>query len=358
MSVSSQSNDVVDTVEQAAAMAQEPHLILEPLAGYLDAAGLGSGRIDAVPIGAGHSNVTYALSRGEDRFVLRRPPRGPLAKSAHDVLREARLQRALGNTRVRVPDVLAICDDESVIGAPFYVMGFIDGHVLERELPPALAASDSGETIANQLIDALVELHAIDATAPELSGFGRPTGYLERQLRRFRQLRSAHATRPLPELEETADWLEANLPTSPEVTVVHGDYRLGNVMLTPERPPRIVALLDWEMATVGDPLADLGYMTAMWAEAGDPRDPMLELSEVTRLPGFPRRDELARRYADITGRDLTHLRWYQTLALWKACIFLEGSYGRYVAGTTSDPYFARLADGVPNLARRALRQAA
>ena len=337
----------------------EPLLALEPLTAFLDAAGLGSGPIEARPIGAGHSNVTFLISRGNVRFCLRRPPRGPLPRSAHDVVREARLQLALSAHGVRTPEVLAVCDDTGVIGAPFYVMEFLEGHVLEAELPAVFGTGDRpaegvGEQIAQQLVDRLVELHAVDPAAEQLAGFGRPSGYLERQISRFRGLFEANATRSIPELEAIAEWLAAHRPQHSDSTVVHGDYRLGNVMFADRRPPEISALLDWEMATLGDPLADLGYLTATWAQDGDPRDPILDLSALTRRPGFPERDWIAAHYAQATGRDVSALAWYQVLALWKASIFLENSYGRFVAGTTSDPFFASLEQGVPRLAGRAL----
>ncbi len=348
--------DVVASTEEAARQQQEPLIIIDPLRGFLDDAGLGRGPLSATPIGEGHSNVTFALDRGTDRFVLRRPPRGPLPASTHDMLREARLLRALASAGVRVPEVLAICETPELIGAPFYVMRFINGHVLGPALPETFNGNSDGQLVAEQLVDALVELHAVDISTGELSTFGRPSGYLERQIRRFRELLQRNATRPLPDLETVADWLAANRPKHSENTVVHGDYRVGNVMFAVQGPPRIAALLDWEMATLGDPLADVGYMTATWAEPTDPSDPVLDLSGVTRLPQFPGRQALIDRYANSTGRDLTDLSWYQTLALWKAAIFLEGSYGRYLAGSTHDPFFARLKGGVPLLAGRALSQ--
>jgi aminoglycoside phosphotransferase (APT) family kinase protein len=349
--------DVVETRAAAPQVGREPLIVIEPLAAFLDGAGLGSGPITVMPIGGGHSNITYALERGRERFVLRRPPRGPLPASTHDMLREARLLRALAAAGVRVPEVLAIGESPDVIGAPFYIMSFIEGHVLENHLPERLAIPGSGERIAEELVDALVELHTVDIALPEMASLGRPVGYLARQLRRFRGLLEEGSIRSLPELEQVAEWLERSLPETSDSTVVHGDYRLGNVMLAQTAPPRILALLDWEMATLGDPLADVGYMTAMWAEPADPSDPMLDLSRITRRRGFPGREKLASRYADRTGRDLSNLAWYQTLALWKAAIFLEGSYRRHLAGTAGDPYFARLESGVPILARRALKHA-
>lgn len=319
----------------------------EPLAAYLDTLGIGTGPARIEPIGEGHSNLTFLVEREGAQVVLRRPPRGPLPPSAHDVLREARLLGALKPHGTPAPEVLATCEDEAVVGAPFYVMAWVEGHVLTEAMPPALAGE--AQRVTECFVDGLVELHAVDARAPELAGFGRPEGYLERQLRRFGGLYETNATRPLPDLEAVADWLAANLPESPPSTVVHGDYRLGNVMVAPS-PTRLAAILDWEMATVGDPLADVGYMTAMWSEPSDPPNPVSDLSAVTRGAGFPGRDFLVERYAARTGRSLDALPWYQVLALWKAAIFLEGSFRRFGAGTTADPYFASLEVGVPALA--------
>jgi aminoglycoside phosphotransferase (APT) family kinase protein len=325
------------------------------LAAYLDGLGLGTGAPRVQPIGDGHSNLTFLIEREGARLVLRRPPRGPLPPSAHDVVREARLLSALRPSAVPVPEVLATCDDAAVIGAPFYLMAWVDGHVLTDAMPASLEG-EAGR-IAEHLVDGLVELHAVDPSVEPLASFGRADGYLERQLRRFRSLAEENATRPLPDLEAVADWLAANLPTSPPSTVVHGDYRLGNVMFAPS-PARIAAILDWEMATMGDPLADLGYMTAMWSQADDPPNPVSDLSELTRANGFPDRDFLTSRYAERSGRSIDALPWYQVLAIWKAAIFLEGSFRRFGAGTTSDPYFAGLEAGVPALAALARERTA
>jgi aminoglycoside phosphotransferase (APT) family kinase protein len=348
--------DVVRTVAEQSGLGLEPLLVLEPLEAFLDDAGLGSGPIEASAIGGGHSNVTYLLRRGEESLVLRRPPRGPLPPSAHDVLREARLLSALGPLGFRVPEVLATCEDGNVIGAPFYVMPFVAGHVLTATLPPEIGDAGAPARIAEELVDCLVELHAIDVEGAGLAAFGRADGYLERQIKRFGGLLELNATRPLPDLERLAEWLAANIPDSPAATVVHGDYRLGNVMFAPSSP-RLVAVLDWEMATIGDPLADIGYMTAMWAQPDDPPNPVGDLSEVTRLPGFPGREALAERYVAASGLSLDALGWYQVLALWKAAIFLEGSYKRYQAGTTVDTYFARLGEGVEKIGRLAYERA-
>lgn len=349
--------DVAERWRDVDAGARPPLIVREPLRRLLDAAGLGAGEaLEAEPIGDGHSNVTYLLRRGPLRLVLRRPPRPPFPAGAHDVVREAGLLQRLTAAGVRAPRVLTVCDDADVIGAPFYVMEHIDGLVVAERVPEAYALPAARRRLAFELVDALVELHAVDATAPALAEIGRPDGYLARQLRRFGAILAAQRTRPLPELDAVADWLAKRLPASADMTLVHGDFRLGNAIYSADEQPRLLALLDWEMATRGDPLADVGYLCATWAQPGDRDNPMLDLSAATRAPGFPDRDELRERYARGSGRDLDGLGWYEVLALWKSAIFLESSYRRYRDGTTDDDYFARLGDGVPALAQAALER--
>jgi aminoglycoside phosphotransferase (APT) family kinase protein len=341
---------IVNTHEEAAALELAPLLIRRPLEAFLDAHGLGRGEVRAEPVGEGHSNVTYVIARDAGEWVLRRPPRPPLPPSAHDVLREAFLLRALEGTAARVPRVLATGEDESVIGAPFYVMERVQGDVLTTTMPAGM----NPDAIADELIDALVEVHAVDWRACGLEGFGKPSGYLERQVRRFSGLWEHNATREIRAVDEVTRWLGAHLPESGPATIVHGDYRLGNVMFTGER---LSAIFDWELATIGDPLADIGYLLATWAQPGDPDSTVASLTTVTRQAGFPSRSELVARYEARSGRSMTDIPWYTTLALWKSAIFLEGSYKRRLAGTTEDPFFDRLKDGVPEIAERARRTA-
>jgi aminoglycoside phosphotransferase (APT) family kinase protein len=351
MSVTLAPDDIVRTHEEGAGNAREPLLVLEPLLEFMAANGLAAPEaLEATPIGEGHSNVTFALSTG---VVLRRPPRGPLPPSAHDVLREARLLRALEPTPVRSPRVLAVCDDPSVIGAPFYVMEELEGVVVTSDVPEAFDTPAERRRMAEELIDALVELHAVDWLAVGLEGFGKPSGYLERQLRRFTGLWEHNRTRDIPEVAIVGEWLRANMPESPPATIVHGDYRLGNTMLAPEPPARLIAIFDWEMATIGDPLADLGYLMMFWVQDGDPNMGMYELQAVTRREGFPTRQEMIALYEDRSGRSMRELTWYVTLALWKAIVFMEGNYKRAIAGSTDDPYLKAFGDGVLELARRA-----
>jgi aminoglycoside phosphotransferase (APT) family kinase protein len=347
-------DDIVQTAAQARSNSRPPLLVLEPLAAFLDGHGLGEGEIEASPIGEGHSNVTYLIRRGESELVLRRPPRPPLPPSAHDVLREARLLRALEDTPARVPVVLAVCDDPDVIGCPFYVMERIEGEVIVASIPDALDTPPQRARIAEELIDALVEIHSVDWMAAGLEGFGKPTGYLERQLRRFTGLWELNKTREIPAVERVGSWLADNMPQSGPATIVHGDFRLGNTIFAPDAPARLKGVLDWEMATIGDPLADLGYLCMMWVERDDEASGLREaLAAVTRREGFPTREQLIGGYERRTGRSMRDLRWYTTLALWKSVVFMEGNYKRAIAGTTDDPYLKTFGDGVLELARQA-----
>jgi aminoglycoside phosphotransferase (APT) family kinase protein len=345
---------IVDTPEEAAALELEPLLVRRPLEAFLDEHGLGEGPLEAEEIGEGHSNVTFAIRRREGAWVLRRPPRPPLPPSAHDVLREARLLSALQDAEVRTPRVLAACDDEAVIGAPFYVMELVEGDVLTSDLPPALEGREA--QIGDELVDALVEVHAVDWVACGLEGYGKPTGYLDRQLRRFTGLWEHNRTRALPVLDRLTEWLGEHKPESGTATIVHGDYRLGNTMF--DSRARLNAIFDWELATIGDPLADVGYLVATWTQADDAEDALRGLGAVTRRPGFPTREQLIARYEERSGRSMSDVRWYMTLALWKSAVFLEGSYKRRLAGRTEDAFFDRLEQGVPAIAERAWRIAA
>lgn len=346
-------DDIVASHAAAEANERPPLVVLEPLSEFLDAAGIGQGEIEILPIGEGHSNVTYAVTRGDARFILRRPPRGPLPPSAHDVLREARVIGALGPTAARVPKVLAVGDDEAIIGAPFFIMEHVDGEVIGSEMPAIFDNPAQRQKLGEELIDSLAELHSVDWQAAGLEGFGKPTGYLERQLRRFSGLWEHNRTRELPDVEVVGQWLAAKMPESGPATIVHGDYRLGNVIYAAESPTKLEAILDWEMATIGDPLADLGYFATLYVDRDDPPLGMFELNSMTRDEGFPLRADLIARYEERSGREMTDIRWYQTLALWKTVVFMEGNYKRALAGSTDDPFLAQFGDGVVELAGRA-----
>ncbi len=337
-------------------MNHPPLLVLEKVEAFLDEHGLGSGQLFAARIGeGGGSNFSFLLKRDDARFVLRRPPRPPLPPSAHDMVREATLQLALARHGIRLPTIRAVCEDESVIGVPFYVMDYLEGYVVTGELPPGLETEEARRVLGLDLVDALVEIHAVDVTAPGIAEFIRPGSYLERQVRRFTDLWGLNQTRDVPEVEQVGEWLAANLPEPAPLAVVHGDYRLGNMMVARQEPTRIAAVLDWEMGAVGDPRADVGYLLATYSEPGGEANP-LGTSPATTTPGFPSRAELARRYVERSGREVEPLAWFQALALWKAAVFCEAIYGRYIRGELSeeDGHASRFERGVPLLAETAL----
>jgi aminoglycoside phosphotransferase (APT) family kinase protein len=347
--------DVVGTASEAEGVERAPLLVLDRLEAFLDGRGLGDGPLQAERIGdGGGSNFSFLLRRGAERFVLRRPPRPPLPPSAHDMVREARLQLALAPHGIRLPPIVAVCEDEAVIGVPFYVMRYLDGHVVTSELPPGLETPAARARLGEELIDALVEIHAADVSDPRLAAFARPGSYLERQVRRFTQLWEINATREIPAVVEVARRLAANVPDPLPDTVVHGDYRLGNLMVERDHPDRVQAVLDWEMGAIGDPRADLGYLLATYSEPGGGTSP-LGVSPVTGLEGFPTRAELVARYAERSGRSVGPLGWFEALALWKAAVFCEAIYGRFTRGElgAEDARAAAFETAVPLMAETA-----
>jgi aminoglycoside phosphotransferase (APT) family kinase protein len=334
-----------------------PLIALDRVETFLDERGLGAGPVSAGRIGdGGGSNFTFLLERGPDRFVLRRPPRPPLPPSAHDMVREARLQDAIRSAGFdRLAEIVAVCEDDAILGVPFYVMSFLDGHVITQELPAGLETEAARRRLGMDLVDTLVEIHAADVARPALAAFTRPGSYLERQVRRFTQLWEINRTRQIPEVDEVGRLLAAGRPEPLRSTVVHGDFRLGNMMVAPDEPTRILAVLDWEMGAIGDPRADVGYLLATYSEPGG-RPSALGSSPVSAEPGFPSRRELVERYVERSGRDVEPLAWFEALALWKAAVFCEAIYGRFVRGElgAEDTRAAVFEQGVPLLAATAL----
>jgi aminoglycoside phosphotransferase (APT) family kinase protein len=308
---------------------------------------------------SGKSNETFFLDWGDDRWILRRPPAGPLPPSAHDVLREYRVLTGLHGKGVRAPRTILSCADETVIGVPFYVMERVPGESLLNPPPPAFLA-DPGEMrrVGEEMIDALAEVHAVDWHAAGLEDFGKPTGFVRRQVeRRMQQLESIMVRcRHLPEMVEVNEWLAANLPPECEApTIVHGDYGLHNVLFQREPPATATAILDWELSSIGDPLTDLGWLTAMWQEPGDELEPGDQGFGLTSQPGYHTRDELVALYEERTGRRAHNINFYRILSIWRLAIALEGTYARYKLGVTDNPYFATLEERIPAMARRCMR---
>lgn len=302
-------------------------------------------------ISFGHSNEVHLVHFQGKSWALRRPPRGPLLPTAHDVMREYRVLNALQNTPVPVPRVYAACDDPNYIGAPFYLMEYMRGDVIRADGKNFATTPARRRTVSEGMIDLLIALQNVDWRAAGLEGFGRPDGYLPRQLKRWvDQLeRTIPHTRPLPVMNQVRDWLQAHIPESPPATIVHGDYKLDNVMWNPSDPPNPIAIFDWEMSTIGDPLADLGWLCSYWP---DPADPPTSGSMSTMAPeaGYLTRREMLERYEAKTGRKMTSFPFYQAFAIFKLAIIMEGSYSRFVLGQTDDPLFIQMKERVPDLA--------
>ncbi|MET9381358.1 phosphotransferase family protein [Streptomyces sp. NPDC002928] len=311
-----------------------------------------AGSLRVEPMHGGRSNLTYEVTDGTHRWVLRRPPLGVLTPTAHDMDREYRVVAALGGTGVPVARAVLSCTDAEVIGAPFCVVDFVEGAVLRDGDEAAALSPADARRAAEALVDALVALHSVEASDVGLGDFGRPDGYLERQVRRWRGQWDKVATRALPELGELHDRLARALPASGAPTIVHGDYRLDNTLLAPGDFGRIAAIVDWEMATLGDPLADLGMLLMYW----DPTcEPVLGARHVpTANPGFPSGRELAERYAAKSGRDIEALAYYQALGCFKLAVIAEGIHARYLAGKTVGTGFESVGSAVPALLRSGL----
>jgi aminoglycoside phosphotransferase (APT) family kinase protein len=304
-------------------------------------------------IAGGHSNLTYRVVDARGRsIVLRRPPLGHVLATAHDMAREHRIISAVGPTPVPVPPTLGLCTDEGVNGAPFYVMGFVEGVVLDSPVKAEALRPDARRAAGLHLIDVLADLHAVDVDAVGLGDLARREGYVERQLKRWTTQWEKSKTRDLPAIDEVARRLQGDVPVQQGVAIAHGDFRFGNCLVDPAAG-RITAVLDWELCTLGDPLADVGYLGVYWsdpgADTGRHNDP-------TSAGGFPRYDELLARYGERTGRDLGRIEYYRAFASWRLAIISEGVYARYLHGVMADEHvdISTFKTGVEQLADAAL----
>ncbi|MFM9367881.1 phosphotransferase family protein [Streptomyces sp. Da 82-17] len=330
---------------------QPPGLDLDALRGHLDRVhpGLVRGPLDGRLIEGGRSNLTYAVTDGTDRWVVRRPPLGHVLATAHDMKREHRVISALRDTAVPVPKALLLCEDESVLGSPFYVMEFVEGTPYRTEAELTAIGAERTRAACFNLVDTLVDLHAVEPEAVGLGDFGRPEGFLDRQLRRWGKQLDASRNRELAGIDELHAALGRELPASPAATVVHGDYRLDNVLIDDRE--QITAILDWEMSTLGDPLTDLGLLAMYSARLELPDSP---ISTTASAPGHPDARELIERYAARSGRDVSAVSWYTAFAWFKLAVILEGIHYRYTLGQTVGPGFDRIGELVPQFIEHGL----
>ncbi|CAN5452705.1 phosphotransferase family protein [soil metagenome] len=329
----------------------EEVLPIGPLTEYLDSAQVeGRGApVEVTKIGQGRSNLTFRVTRDGRSYVLRRPPQGDLPETAHDMGREHRLLTALAPTPVRTPDPVLMCTDTAVIGAPFYLMEEVEGLVIRESTPEAYDLKDR-RLIGVETVDALAELHTTDVDAVGLGEMGRP-GYTARQVARWTRQWEQMATRSIPDLDAIRDWLTANVPESHTRAIVHGDYKLDNVVFSGQGPARLEAILDWEMATIGDPLADLGYLLVFWPEPGE--QTLAGFTLPSQEAGYATRQQLIDRYEQQTGFAMHDVTLYRTLALWKLAILTEGLYKRFLAGNSDSDWPKGLERAVPAMAAQA-----
>lgn len=311
--------------------------------------------IEIAQFPGGHSNLTYLIRLDDLELVLRRPPFGPVAPTAHDMPREYRLLAAIHPVFPLAPKPYLLCEDTSIIGAPFYLMERRTGIVVRREVPPQIGDDlEMRRRVSESLIDTLADLHSVDIERHGLISIGKPAGFVERQVTGWAKRWERAKTSDLQAMKEVLEWLLANLPPDAErPTLVHNDYKPDNVMLSAEDPTRVVAILDWEMCTVGDPLVDLGLLLCYWSEANDPEPRREAISGVTALPGWLTRAEITARYSHRTGRDVSMIRFYEIFAIFKLSVVLQQIYYRYHVGQTQDHRFAEFGLRVAGLATSA-----
>ena len=301
---------------------------------------------------SGHSNLTYLITWGNREFVLRRPPFGSKVKTAHDMGRESRVLSKLHSAYRPAPKVLLYCEDESILGSPFYLMEPIHGIIIRRDPPAGLAfTAETARRLSESFVDNLAKLHALDYTAIGLGNLGRPQGYIERQVRGWVERYYGSQTDDLPEVERIASWMQGHIPRVSDAALIHNDYKYDNVVLASSDITKIVGVLDWEMTTIGDPLADLGTTLAYWVDANDSE----ELQRIrwcpSTYPGSMTRAEIIELYSQKTGRDVSQMRFYLVFARFKIAVIVQQIYYRYHHGLTKDHRFAQMPDAVKALVR-------
>src|SRR5579872_4175665 len=329
--------------------------LAEYLRGRLEGAEQG---VELAQFPNGHSNLTYLLRAAGREYVLRRPPLGPVAPKAHDMVREYHVLRAVHPHFPPAPQAHLLCEDPAVLGAPFFIMERRRGVVMREEIPAAFGAvADYPRRIGEAFLDTLVRLHAVDIGTPEIQSLGKPEGYVERQVRGWADRWARAKTEEVSELDGVVQWLAANMPPPLAPSLVHNDYKLDNVMLAADSPGRVEAVLDWEMTTLGDPLSDLGLTLCYWVWATAPEVQVAGIPALSARPGWFTRDELVERYARQTGRDVGHVGYYEVLGVFKLAVIVQQIYARFHRGQTNDERFRNFGVRAAALGRLAARLA-
>jgi aminoglycoside phosphotransferase (APT) family kinase protein len=345
----------VDIVDDTIAVRADERLDETRLADYLRGQLDGSDApLTVRQFGGGAANLTYLLDYGAYQYVLRRPPLGPVAPSSHDMAREYRVLSVLYKTFPYAPRAFLFCEDSGVIGAPFFVMERRQGIVVRRSIPDVYAAlPDAPRRMSEALLDALVEFHAVDYNALRLGTLGKPAGFIERQIEGWYGRWQKAKVEDLPQMDRVYTWLKEHLPRSSAVSLVHNDYKLDNVMLAADDPGRLVAIFDWDMCTLGDPLVDLGALVTYWTEPDDP--PYVQMTAMMPVGDsrFPTRAELIQRYAEKSGRDVSQLGFYHALGLFRLVVICAQIFIRYKRGQTQDQRFEAFGARIPLLAQAA-----
>ena len=341
-----------------AAVRKGEELDLQALSAYLDGRIEGGDGITVEQFPGGHSNLTYLLRAGGREYVLRRAPFGPVAPKAHDMAREFRILEAVAPHFPEAPRPYLVCENPSVLGAVFFVMERRRGVILRDNVPPEIVAQpDHARRISEAFVDCMARLHSIDLAGNGLLALGKPEGFIERQVKGWTERWHRARTEEVPEMDRVADWLEKSLPASGSPTLVHNDYKLDNVMFRIGTVNQVEAVLDWEMTTVGDPLADLGLTLCYWAWANAPEVRAAGIPAITSQPGWYTRDEVIERYAAKTGRDVIRIGYHEVLGIFKLAVIIQQIYFRYWRGQTSDERFHNFGERAKALARMAERLA-
>jgi aminoglycoside phosphotransferase (APT) family kinase protein len=311
---------------------------------------LPEGELEVRQFPSGASNLTYLVKIGDWEGVLRRPPLGPLPPKAHDMGRESNLLKKLHEAFPLAPKPYFFCEDESIVGAPFYVMERREGVIVDASFPEGVEPTDElRRGISRMVVDTFVELHAVDWQKAGLGELGRPEGFLERQVKGWIGRYDKAKTEVIEEVEPLTEWIARDIPESPPATIVHNDYKLNNLLLNPEDLTEVRAVLDWEMTTIGDPLFDLAVSLSYWVEAGDSQELKEVLPTVASTPGFMTRREFIDRYAEQSGRDLSNVHWYVVFGYFKLAVILQQIYARWHSGQTKDERFADFDERVRNV---------